>query len=65
MTEQVHRITITIDDVDVNLRSNGDGFEYAKVKDVLRAIVRNAMQMSSDTLITGYGLITIDDEVIA
>lgn len=65
MTEEDHKITITIHDVLVNLRTNGDGFEYAKVKDMLRVIVKNIMTMTSDTLITGFGKIDIDDEVIA
>lgn len=63
MTEEKHRITITIEDVIVDLRSNGDGFEYAKVKGTLRDIVYYAMKMTSDTLILGYGKITVDDEV--
>lgn len=65
MTEEDHKITITIHDVLVNLRTNGDGFEYAKVKDMLRVIVKNIMTMTSDTLITGFGKIDIDDERIA
>lgn len=65
MTEEVHTLNITVSDLIVDLRTNGDGFEYAKVKDVLRSMIRNALQMSSDTLITGFGNISIDDERIA
>lgn len=65
MTEQMHRITITIDDVDVNLRSNGDGFEYTTVKDKLKALIRTGLDLTSATLILAYGNITLDDEVIA
>ena len=65
MTEEDHKITITIHDVLVDLRTNGDGFEYAKVKDMLRVIVKNALTMTSDTLITGFGKIDLDDERIA
>ena len=65
MTEQVHRITITIDDVDVNLRSNGDGFEYATVKDKLKVLIRTGLDLASATLILAYGNISLEDEVIA
>jgi hypothetical protein len=65
MTEEIHKITITIQDVDVNLRTNGDGFEYAKVKDMLRVIMQNVLAMTSDTLIPRYGKIGLDDERIA
>ncbi len=65
MTEEIHTLNITVSDLIVDLRTNGDGFEYAKVKDVLRSMIRNALQMSSDTLITGFGNISIDDERIA
>lgn len=63
MTEELHTLTITIEDVVVDRRTNGDGFEYAKVKGVLRDIVYYAMKMTSDTLITGFGKIRVDDEV--
>ena len=65
MSEEIHQITIMISDVDVDLRTNGDGFEYAKVKDVLKRLIRTGLDMSSDTLITGYGTITLHDERIA
>lgn len=63
MTEEKRTITITIEDVCLDRRTNGDGFEYAKVKGTLRDIVYYAMKMTSDTLITGYGKITVDDGV--
>ena len=65
MTEEMHKITITIQDVDVNLRSNGDGFEYATVKDKLKHLIRTGLDLASATLIVAYGNITIDDERIA
>ena len=65
MTEEMHKITITIQDVNVNLRSNGDGFEYATVKDKLKYLVRTGLDLASATLIVTYGNITLDDEVIA
>ena len=65
MTGEKHRITITIDDVVVNLRSNGDGFEYARIKDALRAVVKNCMELASTTLIPEYGVVSISDETIA
>ena len=65
MTEEMHKITITIQDVDVNLRSNGDGFEYATVKDKLKHLIRTGLDLASATLIVAYGNITLDDEVIA
>ena len=65
MSEEIHQITITISDVDVDLRTNGDGFEYAKVKDMLKRLIRTGLDMSSDPLITGYGTITLHDERIA
>ena len=65
MTEELHKFTITIDDVVVNLRSNGDGFEYARIKDALRAVVKNCMELASTTLVPEYGIVSINDEVIA
>jgi len=65
MTEEMHKITITVSDVLVNMRTNGDGFEYSKVKELLRVFVKNALEMSSDTLITGFGVINLEDERIA
>lgn len=65
MSEEIHKITITIQDVDVNLRSNGDGFEYATVKDKLKHLIRTGLDLASATLIVAYGNITLDDEVIA
>lgn len=65
MTEQMHKITITIQDVDVNLRSNGDGYEYARIKDNLKLLIRTGLDIASATLITNYGIITLNDERIA
>ena len=65
MTKELHRFTITIDDVVVNLRSNGDGYEYARIKVALRAVVKNCMELASTTLVPEYGVVAIDDEVIA
>ena len=65
MSEEIHKFTITIDDVVVNLRSNGDGFEYARIKDALRAVVKNCMELASTTLIPEYGVVSISDETIA
>lgn len=65
MTEEAHRFTITVSDVLVNMRTNGDGFEYEKVKELLVVFVKNALEMSSDTLITGFGVIDLKDERIA
>ena len=64
MTEETHRFTITVSDVLVNRRTNGDGFEYEKVKELLVVFVKNALEMSSDTLITGFSVIDLKDEVI-
>lgn len=65
MTEEAHKFTITVSDVLVNRRTNGDGFEYEKVKELLVVFVKNALEMSSDTLITGFGVIDLKDERIA
>ena len=65
MTEEDHKITITIQDVDVNLRTNGDGYEYARVKDNLKQLIRTGLDIASATLIESYGIITLDDERIA
>ena len=65
MSEEIHKFTITIDDVVVNLRSNGDGYEYARIKDALRAVVKNCMELASTTLVPEYGAVSISDETIA
>ena len=65
MSEEIHRITITIQDVDVNLRTNGDGYEYSRIKDNLKLLIRTGLDIASATLITNYGIITLDDERIA
>lgn len=65
MTEELHRFTITIDDVVVNLRSNGDGYEYARIKDALRAVVKNCMELANTEIIPEYGAVTINDEAVA
>lgn len=65
MTEEMHKITITIQDVEANLRTNGDGYEYARIKDNLKLLVRTGLDIASATLITNYGIITLDDERIA
>ncbi len=65
MTEEMHKITITIQNVDVNLRTNGDGYEYARVKDELKLLIRTGLDIASATLIEGYGIISLDDERIA
>lgn len=65
MTEEMHKITITIQDVEANLRSNGDGYEYARIKDNLKLLIRTGLDIASATLITNYGIITLDDERIA
>lgn len=65
MTEEMHKITITIQDVEANLRTNGDGYEYARIKDNLKLLIRTGLDIASATLITNYGIITLDDERIA
>lgn len=65
MTEELHKFTITIDDVVVDRRTNGDGFEYSKVKELLVEFMKNALLMSSDTLIPRFRVIDLKDEVIA
>lgn len=65
MTEEMHKITITIEHVDVDLRTNGDGYEYARIKDNLKLLIRTGLDIASATLITNYGIITLDDERIA
>lgn len=65
MTEEMHKITITIQDVEANIRTNGDGYEYARIKDNLKLLVRTGLDIASATLITNYGIITLDDERIA
>lgn len=64
MTEEKHRITITIDSVIVNLRTNGDGYEYARIKDALRGVVWNCMRLTGTEINPTCGDITIADEVI-
>ena len=65
MTEEIHKITITIQDVEANIRTNGDGYEYARIKDNLKLLIRTGLDIASATLITNYGIITLDDERIA
>ena len=65
MTEEMHKITITIDGVIVNLRSNGDGYEYDRIKDALRGVVWNCMRMTGTEINPTCGDITISDERIA
>ena len=65
MTEEMHKITITIQDVEANIRTNGDGYEYARIKDNLKLLIRTGLDIASATLITNYGIITLDDERIA
>lgn len=64
MTEEKHRITITIDDMIVNLRSNGDGYEYSRIKDALRGVVWNCLRMTGTEINPTHGDITLNDEVI-
>ena len=65
MTEEVHTLNITVSDLIVDLRTNGDGFEYATVKDKLKALIRTGLDLASATLILAYGNISLEDEVIA
>ena len=65
MTEEIHKITITIQDVEANIRTNGDGYEYARIKDNLKLLIRTGLDIASATLITNYGIITLDDVRIA
>ena len=65
MSEEIHKFTITIDDVVVNLRSNGDGYEYARIKDNLKFLIRTGLDIASATLVPEYGAVSISDETIA
>lgn len=63
MTKETHKITITFS-VGVDLRTNGDGFEYETVKEQLKMLIRHSLLMTSRVLIPKVGTINMDDETL-
>lgn len=62
MTREIHKITMTID-LDVDLRTNGDGFAYYRVKEKLQTLILAALAMTDPSLIIDRSGIELKDEV--
>ena len=64
MTEEKREITITIHNVTVDKRTNGDGYEYSGILDCLRRMAETMMEVCSVKLIPDYDSVTVTDKVI-
>ena len=61
MTREIHELTMTVK-LDVDLRTNGDGFAYYRVKENLKKLIMMALGMTDSSMIVGNSQVELKDE---